>query len=253
MNTIQSGGEKIIAIIPAAGYATRLYPLTLNRPKHLLEVNGKTILEHVIKKIEEIGVKKIFIVSNDKYFKSFVEWQKKFRPKSEIEVFNDNTTSNDDRLGQIGDILFAIEKGKIGDDLLIISGDNLFDFSLKPSQMFFLEKKSPVNCVRDAGNFVEGKNLGVPNVGNGNRIISFEEKPENPKTTFCSMGIYYIPKKFTGLFKNYLGAGNNPDKMGYFMAWMAENFELYAFPYKGKWFDIGLPESLEQARKEFNG
>ena len=129
------------ALIPAAGYATRLHPLTKDTPKHLLEVRGKPILEHVIAKIEEIKeVDEIVVVTNEKFYKNFVEWKKGFSSRVPISIFNDGTTSNEDRLGQIGDIHFGIEKAKIDDDLLVIAGDNLFNFSLKEVHTNFKSK-----------------------------------------------------------------------------------------------------------------
>lgn len=239
------------AIIPAAGYATRLYPLTENQPKHLLEVRGKPIIEHVIKKILELPVKKIFIVSNEKYFKNFSEWLKKNNSSVSIELLNDHTKSNDDRLGQIGDIQFAIEKQAIDDSLLIIAGDNLFNFSLKPCFVFFKKKNAPVNVIKQWKEIEPLKQLGVVKV-DGEKIVEFEEKPEKPKSFLSSTGIYFFPKKHVKLFKQYIKEGNNADKMGYFMTWLVSRQDVFAFQYNEKWFDIGMIEALEEARREFN-
>ena len=140
----------IKAIIPAAGYATRLYPLTLNKPKHLLEVGGKPIIEHVIKKISELSVDEIYVVTNLKYYIMFKGWLENFKCRIPVKILNDRTTSNEDRLGQIGDILFVIEKEKVDDDLLIVAGDNLFNFSLRPAFDFFQKNNLIVNALYDA-------------------------------------------------------------------------------------------------------
>jgi glucose-1-phosphate thymidylyltransferase len=125
-------------IIPAAGYATRLYPLTKDKPKALLVVKGKPILEHIIRRIEELpGVESITIVSNAVFYPAFAQWLKGFKSKIPLAVIDDGTKSNEDRLGQIGDIQLAIEKAGIDDDLLLVSGDNLFNFSLRPAFEFF--------------------------------------------------------------------------------------------------------------------
>ena len=251
------GESKLHAIIPAAGYATRLYPLTLDMPKHLLEVKGKPVIEHVIEKIRETGTGKIFIVSNEKYYRNFIDWAKNFNSKSKaagpvVRVLNDGTTSNEDRIGQIGDIIFGIEQARINDDLLIVAGDNLFNFSLKPCLDFFTEKKMPVNALWDCSSTETAKQLGVVSINGNGKLSAFWEKPGNPKTTLVSLGIYFFPKKSIKLFKQYIFQKNNPDKMGYFMEWLIKNSEAYGYVYKEKWFDIGWRESLEQARKEFN-
>ena len=242
------------AIIPAAGYATRLYPLTLNKPKHLLEMKGKPIIEHVIRKIEELkAVDKILIVTNEKFYLNFRNWAKGFSSKVQVKVFNDDTTSNEDRLGQIGDIKFVLDKTKLDDDLLVISGDNLFNFSLKGIYEFFVKKKTNINGLYDIKSFEDASQLGVATIDDDNKVIEFQEKPQFPKSTLVSMGIYLFPKKNVILFPKYLNDGNNPDKIGFFMEWLLANNELYGYVYEEKWFDIGWPSSLEQARKEFMG
>jgi glucose-1-phosphate thymidylyltransferase len=241
------------AIIPAAGYATRLYPLTENKPKHLLEVKGKPLMEWVIKKLVELQVTKIVVVSNDKYYSAFREWLDGYSHTIPIELYNDNTTSNDDRLGQIGDIQFGVEQGKIDDDLIVVAGDNLFNFSLKPCYDFFKEKNAPVNALWDCKHIPTAQQLGVGIINDQNRMIEFQEKSPEPKATTVSLGIYLIPHTDIPLFKKYLVDGNNPDKMGFFMIWLMNNYSLYGYTYTEKWFDIGWHEALEQARKEFDG
>lgn len=240
------------AIIPAAGYATRLYPLTLDKPKHLLEVKGKPIIEWVAEKISELGVKETTVVSNSKYFENFLKWKENTKAATKIHVFNDGTASNGDRLGQIGDIQFGIEKAGIQDDLLVVAGDNLFNFSLAPCHDFFLQKSAFVNALWDCQSKETARKLGVAKIDKEKKIIEFEEKPENPKSTLVSLGIYFVPKKSLPLFKQYLEEKNNPDKIGYFIEWLIKREEAFGFPYKEKWFDVGWKESLEQARREFN-
>ncbi len=234
-------------IIPAAGYATRLYPLTKDKPKALLDVKGKPILEHIVNRICELpDVEKISIVSNDKYFNNFKEWAQDFSCPVPINVLNDGTTSNDDRKGQVGDILFTIEQEKIDSDLLVVAGDNIFNFSLKPAYNFFREKNVVVNAFWDSKSIETAKQQGSATVDENNRITEFLEKSPNPKTTFISLGIYFLPR-----FKRFVEEGNDPDKMGYFMIWLIENSNPHGFVYEEKWFDIGWHSALEKARKEF--
>lgn len=241
-------------IIPAAGYATRLYPLTINKPKHLLEVKGKPIVEHIINKLKDLdSVDEIYIVTNEKFFSNFNNWLKGLDSKIPIKVINDGTTSNDDRLGQVGDIKLVLDKTKLNDDLLIISGDNLFNFSLKGVHDFHVNKNTNVNALYDIKSYEDASQLGVAAVDETNRIIEFQEKPKFPKSTLVSMGIYLFPKHNVPLISKFLGEGNNADKIGYFMEWLLQNDELYGYVYEEKWFDIGWKSSLEQARNEFKG
>lgn len=241
-------------IIPAAGYATRLYPLTLNQPKALLDVKGKPIIEHIIKKVEEIGiVDKIYVITNEKFFKNFDDWLKIFSCSIPIKLLNDHTKSNKDRKGQIGDIYEVIEKENIDDELLVIAGDNLFNFSLKPIYDFYKEKNSFVNGLYDAKSLKVAQEQGNASIDENGKMISFEEKPEKPKSTYISLGIYFYPKEKVKLYSQYLKEGNNPDKMGYFMIWLLDKEEIYGYVYEEKWFDIGWIEALERARKEFVG
>jgi len=231
------------AIIPAAGYATRMYPLTENTPKGLLPVAGKPMIEHVIGKILQIKeVDGIFVVTNKKFFKSFSDWQKKFKSKIPIKILNDNTTSNDDRLGSIGDIYFVIEKEKIEEDILIINSDNLFTFGLGEMFRFFREKKAPVIATYDVKTMGQARKLGIPEVNSEGKVVGFVEKPEHPKTTLASIGIYLYPKNIVLMFKKYLDDGNSPDKTGEFVEWLHKRKEVFTFPFAkpdDKWFDIG--------------
>lgn len=235
-------------IIPAAGYATRLYPLTKDKPKALLDVQGKPIVTHIVNKIEEIeDVDEIFVITNELFFSKFEEWLDKLEHKLPIKILNDHTSSNDDRLGQMGDIQYVIDEEDINDDLLIIAGDNLFNFSLIPAYEFFKQKNKFVNALYDVGSIESAKHLGTAITDKNSKIIMFEEKAEQPKTTNASLGIYFFTKSQISLIKKYIDEGNNADKIGYFLVWMLKFEELYGFVYKEKWFDIGWNESLEQA------
>ncbi len=239
-------------IIPVAGYATRLYPLTRDKPKALLEVKGKPILEHIVNRVCELpDIEKISIVGNDKYFRNFREWADSFSCPVSLNVLNDGTTSNDDRKGQVGDILFAVEQEKIDSDLLVVAGDNLFNFSLKPAYEFFKQKNAVVNAFWDSKSIETARQQGSAVVDENNRITEFLEKSPNPKSTFISLGIYFFPREQLCLFKRFVEEGNDPDKMGYFMIWLLENSKPYGFVYEEKWFDIGWHTALERARQEF--
>jgi len=243
------------AIIPAAGYGTRLYPLTKDTPKALLEVKGEPVINHIMKRIEEIGeVDQVFIVTNDLFFKKFDEWSREFRKrtKMEIKVINDGTTSNEDRLGAIGDKHLVIRQEKIDDDVLVISSDNLFDFSLKEIHSLFREKSSPVVGLYDVKSLEKAKLYGVVLTDGKGKMTGFQEKPSEPKSTLASTGIYFYTRESIALLDKYVGEGNSLDAPGNFVEWLHRNSEVYGHAPEGKWFDIGSIESLEKARKEFN-
>lgn len=241
------------AIIPAAGYATRLYPITKNQPKALIEVKGKPIIEHIIKRIAEVKeVDHIFIVTNNKFFFVFEQWLDSFNCHIPIKIINDHTTSNDDRKGQVGDIIYAIDEEQLDDDLLIIAGDNLFNFSLKPCHDFFIEKKSNVNALYDVRDKEEAKNLGIVSVDTAGKFLSFEEKPKNPKSTLASLGIMFFSRETIETIRAYVKEGNDPDMMGNFFTWFITKQPVYGHIYKKKWFDIGSFEALGKAREEFS-
>ena len=239
------------AIILAAGYATRLYPLTQNQPKSLLTVAEKPIVEHIIAKISEIkSIGKIYIVTNNKFEKHFNEWLDGYDCTIPIEIINDGTTSNDDRLGALGDVHFAINKKNINDDVIVIAGDNLFEISLSEVSSYFNKKKSNVIVLYDVKDFELAKQYGIVEAENG--IVShFEEKPVSPKSTLASTGIYLFPKKTIELIKKYIAQGNNPDKAGNFIEWLHKREKVFAFTTDKKWYDIGDFEQLEKADKYY--
>ena len=239
------------AIILAAGYATRLYPLTENTPKPLLEVAGKVMIEHIIDKLEEIkDISKINIITNNKFTKNFINWEKKYSSRFQISIINDGTNNNEDRLGAIGDIQFTIKNKKINDDALVVAGDNLFDFSLGEIIEIFKNTNSNVIALYDVHDKELAKNYGVVSVKNG--IISkFAEKPQSPESTLISTGIYIFPKKTLQLIQKYLDEGNNPDKSGSFIEWLHKKEKVYAYTTGREWYDIGTLEQLEKADKTF--
>ncbi len=243
------------AIIMAAGYATRLYPLTKDKPKPLLEVGGKAILGHIIDRIEELEtVSKIYIVTNEKFHTHFEEWCSAYDCNPALEVINDKTTSNEDRLGAIGDKAFAIREKKIDDALLDISGDNLFNFSLQGMHNYFLQKKSAIIGAYNVQSIEDAKRFGIVELDPASKkVLGFQEKPQTPKSTLASIGIYFYPARVVRLFNEYLEEGNNPDAPGYFLEWLYKREAVFGYSFKKPWFDIGSLEMLEQARKELGG
>ena len=243
------------AIIPVAGYATRLYPLTKGTPKALLGIGGKPILDHILEKITELpDVKEITLVTNDTFYQPFAAWARETNQQQNglhAAVLNDHTTTNENRLGMIADLQYAFKETGIDDDLVIVNGDNLFRFSLVPAHEKFRETGKPVVGLYGGLSKEEVANkFGVVEVADG-VIAGFEEKPAQPKTNLISTGIYFFPKHVISLVNDYLAGGNRPDAPGYFLEWLHSRETVLAHVFTEKWFDIGSFEQLEQARQEF--
>ena len=241
----------IKAILPAAGYGTRLYPLTKDKPKALLDVANHPMIEYVIDKIKELNsVDIIYIITNDKFYQSFLDWSNKFNSDISIKIINDGTTSNETRLGSIGDINFLIEKENIDDDIIIINSDNIFTFSIIDMLNSFKVNNTPLMSAYDVKTIDEAKKFGVPELDENNKVIGFEEKPDTPKTTLISTGIYLFPKNTISLIKKYLDQGNSPDTTGGFIIWLHKETDVYCHPFKeGSWFDIGDLKCYEEANE----
>lgn len=248
----------MIALIPAAGYATRLYPLTQNSPKALLEVGNKPLIEHVVEKILEVKqVKKIVVVSNHVFFDQFKTWSKKFQPNSSVPivVLNDGSISNENRLGAVGDWWFGIEKENLtGHDFLSVSSDNLFNFPITRMLPLYGNGKNSVIAVFDLNNRSEAQKMGVVKIDAKNKVVDFVEKPKDSPSTLASIGIYIFKAEHVLLIKKYLEEGNSPDKQGFFLEWLYRRVPIFGFVYNkpsDKWFDIGTLETLEEVRKTY--
>lgn len=241
-------------IILCAGYATRLYPLTENYPKALLDIKeGKPLLNYTIEQIEELDeIDEIFLITNERFHDCFQNWANKLGIKKPITIINDHTRTNDDRLGAIGDIQYTINSQNIYDDVLIVLGDNLFDFDLKQLLNFYHDKNAPVV----GGQYEEDKDLlsrlGVIEADSNNQIVGFEEKPPQPKGNMKSFGIYVYPKHVVSVLKQYLEEGNKPDAPGYFLSYLYQKEPVYVFPFKGNWFDVGTHEALAEVRELYS-
>lgn len=240
------------AIILAAGYATRLYPLTKNKAKPLLEVAGKTILDHIMEKVEEVSIiNEVFIVTNEKFSFSFSEWRRAYRGNKKITVVNDQTTTNDNRLGAIADIQYVIETQQVEEEIMVLAGDNLFDFSLVDFVSFYRAVESDSISVHELDNFEELRTTGVAEVDQNHLVVSFEEKPSEPKSNLAVPPIYLYERETLPLIKQYLDEANNPDAPGYFLPWLIQRKSVYAYKFEGLRYDIGTIESYQKVKKLF--
>lgn len=240
------------AIILAAGYATRLYPLTKNKAKPLLEVAGKTILDHIMEKVEQVSIiDQVFIVTNEKFAKSFFEWGQLYQGDKTITIINDHTTSNDNRLGAIADIQYVIEQQKIKEDIMVLAGDNLFDFNLKDFVDFYQDMKSDCITVHELTDFGELQRTGVVEIDHNFLVTSFEEKPKKPKSNLAGPPFYIYQRETLSLIAQYLDQGNNPDAPGNFIPWLLGHKAVYAYKFEGLRYDIGTIESYHKVQELF--
>ena len=232
----------------AAGYATRLYPLTENFPKPLLEVAGKPILDWLIDDMNQTGlIDEYIVISNHKFAKIFEDWS-----TGRYTILDDGTTSNENRLGAVKDIQFAIEQLQLDDDLLVMAGDNLLDFSLGGFIRYAKEKHA--TCVMRYYEADEARlhKTGVAEIDADGRILSMEEKPAQPKSHWCVPAFYYYTREDAHLIKKGIESGCGTDAPGSFIAWLCGQTNVYAWEMPGHRYDIGNLQSYEAVKKTFS-
>ena len=237
-------------IILAAGYATRMYPLTLNFPKPLLEVGGKKIIDHLLEDGERSGVERFVVVSNHKFISLFREWAE---GKENVMVLDDGSVDNEHRIGAVKDIEFAIEKAGIDDDTLILAGDNVLDFSL--SSFIEYGKAKGTSCImrHRESDKARLRKTGVVTIDQDDLVLSMEEKPKEPKSEWAVPPFYYYVKEDLPLIKEGIENGCGTDAPGSFVSYLAERRPVHAFLMPGKRFDVGSIEGYEKIRKEYKG
>ena len=239
-------------LILAAGYATRLYPLTENFPKPLLEVKGKAILDWLIDDIDKASlVDEYVVISNHKFAHHFDKWAK--TKKQKITVVDDGTSTNETRLGAVKDIQYAIEKLGLDDDMLVIAGDNVLDFSLTKFIAYAKEKAS--SCIMRYYEANEQKLLkcGVVTIDENDKILEMTEKSPTPATHWCTPPFYYYTRDDAKLIERGIEAGCGVDAPGSYIAWLCKQTAVYAMEMPGKRYDIGNLESYEQVKKDYSG
>ncbi|HOI25516.1 MAG TPA: nucleotidyltransferase family protein [Caldisericia bacterium] len=235
------------AIVLAAGYATRLYPLTLNKAKALLPLAGKPILNYLMDELDKLPLlDEVFIVSNDRFAQDFDAWKKAQNYRVRITVVNDGTKSDETKLGAIGDMELVIRKYLLNEDLLVIAGDTYFTFKLIDFYHFFERCQRDCLLVKEINDNKQLQRMGVVEIDSRNQIIGFEEKPQVPKSNKASFAGYIYLQSTLPLIKNYLSKGLNPDAPGNFPAWLYKIKEVYAYSFNGDCFDIGTPESYQE-------
>ena len=236
------------AIILAAGYATRLYPLTLTKPKALLKIQGKAIIDYILAQINTVSdIDETIIISNHKFADQFTQWAASAQSGIPIKVLDDGTTDENNRLGAIGDIAYVIKNENLNDDIVVIAGDNLFTFPLAEYKHFFDEKASDCVCVQRITDREACKQLGIALLDDTGRVIDMEEKPAEPKSDCAVFATYMYKRETLPLIYQYLEDGNKPDAPGHFVSWLYKRKPVYAYVMNGKCYDIGTFEALKQA------
>ena len=240
-------------LLLAAGYATRLYPLTENFPKPLLEVQGKAILDWLIDDLERAGdaVSEYIAVTNHKFAHHFEEWSRR-RYGGRIAIVDDGTMSNEGRIGAVRDIALAIDQCKIDDDLLVLAGDNLLDFSLQAFLQYARDKKSSCFMRYWEPDTARLRKSGVLTIDDDGKILAMEEKPAEPATHWCCPPFYYFVKGDVAKVQQGLAAGCGVDAPGSYIAWLSTVSTLHAMEMPGRRYDIGNLESYELAKRSYH-
>lgn len=244
------------ALILAAGYAVRLYPLTRQYPKPLLKISGSAIIDYILDKIECLDeIDEIIIVTNSKYFLLFKKWAAKKKTAKKISLIDDLTSTPQNKRGAIGDMDFSINNSaKIKDDLLVIGGDNLFGGSLRGFLSFAKKIRNyPVIGIYDIEDLKQANKYGVVKLDKNNKVIDFKEKPKVPKSSLVAMCLYYLPKSKLKSVKEYLDSKNNrSDATGFYVDWLSRNYSVFGFVFKQQWYDIGDRVFLNKAKEKFS-
>ncbi len=242
-------------LILAAGYATRLYPLTLTKAKPLLEVAGKPMLEWVLDNLEPLpDIRTVYVVTNHKFAADFQTWADgygKRQPDRKFTIIDDGSTNDTDKLGAIGDIHLVVNREHLeNDDLLVVAGDNLFSEPLADFAKHTAGRAAVLGTY-DVGDLEAIKKYNNLTLDEEGRVVNFEEKPEHPTGTVTGIALYWFAKSTVPQFNTYLQEGNNPDQPGRFIQWLYPRLPVHTYPVQGTWFDIGSKETLEEANGIF--
>jgi len=234
------------AIVLAGGYATRLWPITKHRPKMFLPVGESTVIDTVFADLEaDDRISEVYVSTNERFaddFESYLADSAFEKPTLSVE----ETTAEDEKFGVVGAIAQLIDRESVEEDLIVIAGDNLISFDLADFVDFFEDRGTPTLAAYDVGSKERARSYGLVDL-DGDRVVDFQEKPDDPKSTLVSIACYAFPADSLPLFDEYLNAGENPDEPGWFIQWMQARQAVHAFTFDGAWFDIGTPESYLDA------
>ncbi|PSP75467.1 glucose-1-phosphate thymidylyltransferase [Halobacteriales archaeon QS_1_68_20] len=234
------------AIVLAGGYATRLWPITKHRPKMFLPVGDSTVVDLVFGELEsDDRIDDVYVSTNKRFADDFREHLAD-RSYEKPTVSVEETTEEDEKFGVVGALAQLVDREDIDDDTIVIAGDNLISFDVGEFVDFFEDMSAPCLAAYDVGSREKAKSYGLVEL-DGERVVDFQEKPEDPNSTLVSIACYAFPAETLSLLDEYLAGDNNPDEPGWFLQWLQDRDDLYAFTFDGAWFDIGTPESYLEA------
>ena len=229
------------ALILCAGYATRLYPFTVNQPKPLLPIGDRPIIDHIMDRLKEVKeLDEVIIVTNNRFYTHFSEWAAGAKTSRKLTIINDKTLTNEDRLGAVGDINLALDECNIDDDLIVVAGDNLFKFHMQRFVDFFMKRKESCSiALHDIKSLEDATRFGVVAVDDAGKVVSFTEKPSEPASTLVAICLYYFPKNKLGRIREFMGSSSHKDAPGHYIKWLTEQEAVYGFVFDEDWHDIG--------------
>ena len=234
------------AVVLAGGYATRMWPITKHRPKMFLPIGESTVIDRIFDELEaDDRISEVFVSTNERFADDFAaHLDEKGYEKTTLSV--EETTAEDEKFGVMGALGQLVERENVDDDLLVIAGDNLISFEVSEFLDFFEAKDAPSLAAYDVGSLERAKSYGLVNL-DGDEVVDFQEKPDEPKSTLVSIACYAYPRDVLPLIEEYLESGENPDEPGWFVQWLQDRQSVHAFTFEGAWFDIGTPESYLDA------
>ncbi len=238
------------AIVLAGGYAKRLWPLTHEQAKPLVDINGRPIISYLMDKLENSGhIDGIIISTNEKFQDDFTRWLAAQRYKTPVKIVAEKSDNEGEKLGAVGGMHFVLENQGIEDEVLVIGGDNLISLNVDEMIAQFKRQKKPMVAVYNIKNLQEVKRLGEVVIDADGKIVRFKEKPEEPESTLVSTCCYLFPSGIAHELKEYITAGNNKDAPGFFIDWLSRRTEVFGHVFDTYWFDIGDKTALERARE----
>lgn len=237
-------------IILSAGYATRLYPLTLDQPKSLLPIGGKPIINYIVEAVNLLpDVTDIYVVTNDKFYNHLYKWSKSVKSRLPVSVLNDMTTDDSNKRGGVGDIAFTIESFGIDDELFVIAGDNFFTFDLPSYYSFYKSKGVDCVCAKELNDINMLRQFAVAAADENGFLTELVEKPREPKSNLAVYASYFYTRETAALFDVYLKEGNNPDAPGYFPEWLYRRKPVAVYKMDGECYDIGTPQMYDEVNR----
>ena len=244
-------------IVLAAGYATRLYPLTLHVPKPLLKVGDRTILDRLLDDIDTIpGISEHIIVTNHKFAGVFRDWAASRHSGSApvsvpVTVLDDGTETNETRLGAVRDLILALDTCRTDGDILVVAADNILDFSLKGFVEAFHRYHTSMIMCHFEPDMSKLQRTGVVEVDEDMRVLQMQEKPPAPVSHWAVPPFYIYRREDLALVRHAVENGCASDAPGHLARFLSERTLLHAWPMPGRRFDIGSLDSYEEAKREF--